>query len=268
MTRIVDQRVGTDMMMTNRPETTLTQPARPRWLPAVLGLTLVSALAVGAYANWYLWHPMSGIVATIGAAVLILVGGVAVLIRSRPARAIGLVLVVAGFGTIVGQNVGPDRPPTFRHETGTLRLVLTAPTAFDASGAASCGETADASQVVVDPGEFGLSRASEDADFLYAYITIGDMYDYGDPGRRDDHLSLTITVQPAIVPADGKPGETRLTSDAASILTLGPGHTVDGGSITFANLAIGDPADPARRSDLAGTITWTCGPVTLGPGLQ
>lgn len=250
------------MTTSNNPDPVRTRPSSSRGLLAVLALTLVAALAVGMYANWYLWHPMSGIVATLGAAILILVGGIAALIRNRRVRAIAAMLLVAGFGTIVGQNVGPDRPPIFPHETGTLRLVLSAPTAFDATGDATCSETADASQVTVDPGEFGLARASEDADFHYVHIAIGDMYDVGARGRRDDHLSLTIEVQPALLPADGKPAPTRLTSDGASVLTLGSGHTLEGGSLTFANLAIGDPADPARRSDVAGTVSWTCGPVT------
>ena len=53
------------------------------------------------------------------------------------------------------------------------------------------------------------------------------------------------------------------SSDAASELTLLPGHTLQGGSIAFSNLSVGEPPDPARRSDLAGIISWTCGPVTM-----
>ncbi|HET7704140.1 MAG TPA: hypothetical protein VFK35_12125 [Candidatus Limnocylindrales bacterium] len=251
--------------------TTSDRPARrTTWLLPVLGLVLVAASGVGAWSNWYLWHPMSGLVVTIAAVGLLLVGGLALLVRSNRLRPIGLVLAVAAVGTVVGQQVGPDRPAVRRHDSGTLRLVLTAPAAFDASGKASCGSAADASQVVVDPDEFGLARSSDRADFHYVYVTIGDMYDYGARTARSDHLSVVITVMNAGIPADAdpnvRPGETRHTSDAASNLVLAPGHSVNGGSITFSNLALGDPADPARRSDLAGTVSWTCGPLSTGPG--
>lgn len=252
--------------MTNVPRPAAT---RRRWILPLLGLALAGGLAAGAYYNWYLWHPMSGVVVTLVGAVLIIVGAIAVLVRSRRVRPIALVLIVAGFGTIIGQNVGPDRPPTRRHETGSLRLVLTSPIAFDASGPASCGSTADASQLVVDPGEFGMARASEEADFHYPYVMIGDMYDYGRAGQRNDHLSVSITVQLARIPADfgstenGRPGATIHSSDASSVLALAPGHTLEGGSISFSNLAIGEVPDPNRRSDLVGTVSWTCGPVTV-----
>lgn len=240
---------------------------RPRWLLPVLGLALVGGLVTGAYYNWYLWHPTSGLTITLAALGLLLIGGVGFAIRSRRVRPIALVLIAAGIATIVGQNVGPDRPATRRHETGTLRLVLTSPIAFDASGPASCGSTADASQVVVDPDGFGMARASEEADFHYPYVTIGDMYDYGRAGQRSDHLSIAITVQQARIPADAdpnvRPGATTHSSDPSSVLALAPGHTLAGGSISFSNLAIGEIPDPSRRSDLAGMISWTCGPVTM-----
>ncbi|MDQ3128324.1 MAG: hypothetical protein M3Q66_07735 [Chloroflexota bacterium] len=256
--------------MTNQPDRTPTRTRRPGWLLAVLGLTLLAATAVGAYYDWYLWHPMSGIMVTLAGAALILVGGLAVLVRSRRVRPIALVLIVAGIGTIVGQTVGPDRPATFRHETGSMHLVLTSPITFDASGPASCGSAADGSQVAVAPGSFGMARASDEADFHYPSVTIGDMYDYADPNRRNDHLNVSISVQQARIPADidpnAAPGETIHRSDRASNLTLAPGHSVGGGSISFSNLALGVRPDAARRSDLVGTISWTCGPVTLAPG--
>ena len=246
-------------------------PTRQPWLPSLLGLALIGGLAAGAYYNWYLWHPMSGLVITLLALGLLLIGGVAFLIRSRRVRPIALVLIVAGIGTIVGQNVGPDRPATFRHETGSMHLVLTGPISLDVSGTATCGQASDGSQVVVDPGSFGMARASEDADFHYPYVLIGDMYDYDDPNRRDDHLRISITVQLARLPADFdpnvQPGATIHRSDRASILSLAPGHSVGGGSISFSNLVVGElPNSSSSRSDLVGTLSWTCGPVTLGPG--
>jgi hypothetical protein len=251
-------------------ETRTPRAGRSAWLLPVLGVLFVAAVGVGAYFNWYLWHPMSGVVVTIVAVGLLLVGGLALLVRSDRLRPVGLALAVAAVGSVAGQQLGPDRPQVLRHEGGSVRLVFTAPTPFDESGEASCGSAADASQVVVDPDEFGVARASEDADFHYAYVTIGDMYDFGDRTARNDHLSVVIIAMRAGIPADAdpnvRPGETRHSSDAASHLALAPGHSVDGGSITFSNMALGDPADPARRSDLAGTISWTCGPLASGPG--
>jgi hypothetical protein len=251
--------------------TTATPPARSRarWLLPLLALVFLGAIGVGAYYDWYMWHPMSAVVVTLIAGVLVLAGGLASAVRSPRVRPIGFVLVVAGLGAIVGSLVNPTRPPVVPHQGGSLRLVLAAPAAFDAAGDADCGSSEDASQVVVSPGEFGLARTSEEADFHYVYITIGDMYDFGDPAMRSDHLSLTIEVQAALIPADfdgnGKPGATRHSSDPSSVLALS-GHSRAGGTITFSNLSIGEPPDPSRRSDLSGTITWTCGPVGPGSG--
>jgi hypothetical protein len=250
--------------------TTATPPARSRArrLLPLLALVFLAAIGVGAYYDWYMWHPMSAVVVTLIAGVLVIAGGIASAIRSPRIRPIGLLLLVAGLGAIVGSLVNPTRPQVVPHQGGSLHLVLAAPAAFDATGDAECASSQDASQVVVSPGEFGLARASEEADFHYVYITIGDMYDFGDPAMRSDHLSLMMEVQAARLPADfesnGKPGATRYSSDASSVLALS-GHTRAGGTITFSNLSIGDPPDRSRRSDLTGTITWTCGPVGSGP---
>jgi hypothetical protein len=237
---------------------------RPRPIAALV-IMFAIGVAAAAYLDWYMWHPMSAIVTTLGLIVLLIVGGFAVLVRSPRRRPIGLGLLALAIGGFLGQAVGPSRPVTFHTDTGSMRLVLTG--SSDATGDATCGLVEDGSQILVDPGEFGLARASEDADFHYVNVAIGDMWDFGDPLARPDHVSLTIRVMKAILPDDGKPGETIHTTDRASIVTLGP-TTQEGGSITFANLVVEDPFAPspnAPRSDMAGTISWTCGPIVNGP---
>ena len=250
----------------------MTQPpptsgSRSSALVPPLILALLVGAAAGAYLDWYMWHPMSGIVVTFGLAVLVVVGGLAALARGRRIRPAGLVVLALAVGGFAGQTLGPSRPATHQTETGSMRLVLTGPIAFDAAGAATCGVVDDGSQILMDPGEFGLARASDDADFLYANVAIGDMWDFGDPLARPDHVSLTIRVVKAILPDDGKPGETFHTTDQASIVALGP-TTNQGGSIAFSNLVVEDPFAPspnAPRSGFAGTISWTCGPIVTSP---
>jgi hypothetical protein len=234
---------------------------------AVVFAAFAVGMAAAAYLDWYMWHPMSAIVTTLGLIVLLILGGLAAMIRSPRIRPIGLTVLALALGGFAGQAVGPSRPPTHRTDTGSIRLVLTGPMASDAAGDATCGQVDDGSQILVDPGEFGLARASEDADFHYVSVAIGDMWDFGDPLARPDHISLTIRVIKATVPEDGKPGETIHTTDRASSVTLGP-TTREGGSIRFANLVVEDPFAPsptAPRSDFAGTISWTCGPIVNAP---
>ena len=246
----------------------LSAPARRqsrRWLLPALVIAAVLGAAAGAYLDWYMWHPMSAIVTTIGLIMLLIAGGLAVLVRSR-VRPIGMILLALAVGGFAGQVGGPSRPVTHRTETGSIRLVLTAPSAFDASGDATCGLVEEGGQILVDPGEFGTARTSADADFHYVSVAVGDMWDFGHPMARRDHVSVTIRVIPELVPADGKPAEQVYATDPDSTVTLGP-TTQTGGSITFANLAIGDPtarSASSGRSDLAGTVSWTCGPIVPG----
>jgi hypothetical protein len=244
--------------------TTRALPGGRTPLAIVLIVAVLAGVALGAYLDWYMWHPMSSIVASLLFAVLIVAGGIAALVPARPVRIVGLVLLAIAIGGFAGQAVGPRRPDTLHTDTGSQRLVLTAPTEFDAAGDASCGLVADGSQITVDPGEFGLARDAEAADFHYVHVAIGDMWDFGDPMARPDHVSVTIRVIPELLPDDGKPGEVEHTTDAASTVTLGP-TTNAGGSISFANLLVIEPGRPPARSDLAGTISWTCGPVRTSP---
>ena len=245
---------------------TTSRSRRSALVPPLLVALGVGA-AAGAYLDWYMWHPMSAIVVSFGLAVLVLVGGLAAIARGRRIRPAGLVLLALAVGGFAGQALGPSRPPTHRTDTGSLRLTLTGPMEFDAAGDATCGLVDEGSQILVDPGEFGTTRASAEADFLYANVAIGDMWDFGDPLARPDHVSVTIRVVKAVVLDDAKPTETIHTTDRASVVTLGPTSN-QGGSITFANLVVEDPFAPsptAPRREFAGTISWTCGPIVTSP---
>jgi hypothetical protein len=236
----------------------------------ILLAALVVALAIGAaaaaYLDWYMWHPMSAIVTTMGLGLVLIVGGLAVLVRSARIRPIGLVLLALAAGGFAGQALGPVRPTTHHTDTGSMHVVLTGSTSLDASGAATCGLVEGGGQILVDPDEFGLARVSEAADFHYVNVAIGDMWDFGDPLARPDHVSVTIRTIRALVTEDGKPGETIDATDRASTVTLGP-TTSAGGSITFSNLVVADEQmKPGARSEVTGTITWTCGPIV--PGLE
>ena len=232
--------------------------------PLAVAFALGAGLA--AYLDWFMWHPMSAIVVTLLLAILGVVGAVMALVRGRRIRPAGLVLASIALGGFAGQALGPSRPATHRTVGGSVELVLTAPTPSRASGSATCGLVAGGGQILVDPDEFGVARPSENADFHYVNISIGDMWDFGDRNARPDHVSVTIRVIQAIVPDDGMPSEVEHTSDRESAITL---HDVtpEGGSLSFANLRIETPSGGASdgRSDLAGTVAWTCGTVPTGP---
>jgi len=230
-------------------------------------LALIAGVAAGAWLDWHMWHPMSSIVATMGFGLLLLVGLVAALIRQSAARTVGVVLLSAALGGFAGQALGPARPTILRTEIGSIHLLLQGADPTDAAGGATCGFDAAGSQIVVDPDEFGVARATEDADFHYVDLAIGDMWDFGDPRARADHVTIRIRVIPALLPASGKPEEIIHETDGASVVELGPTSTT-GGSVTFSNLVVDGGADHGSRSPLRGTVTWTCGPAgpTTGEG--
>src|SRR4029078_12629509 len=116
--------------------------------------------AVAAYLDWYMWHPMSAIVTTLGLIVLLIAGGLTALVRSPRIRPIGLILLPVAIGGFVGQAVGPSRPVTHRTDTGSTRLVLTGPVASDAAGDATCGLVDDGRQTLAGPRGLRLCPAS------------------------------------------------------------------------------------------------------------
>ena len=238
---------------------------RGRTRVVIGSVALIAGVAAGAWLDWHMWHPMSSIVATMGFGLVLLVGLAAALIRRSAARTVALVLLSVAVGGFAGQAIGPARPSILRTDTGSIHLVLTGADAVDASGGASCGFDAAGDQIVVDPDEFGVARTTEDADFHYVDVAIGDMWDFGDSRARADHVTIRIRVIPALLSASGKPDEITHETDGASVVELGRTSTA-GGSLTFSNLVVDGGADSGSRSPLHGTVTWTCGDASSATG--
>ena len=233
---------------------------RPSWTTlTVLSIAFAISAMAGAYFDWYLWHPMSGITITIAAIFILLVAVVLWVTRARILRQVAGVALAIGLGLIAGQVLGPSRPPLAIVD-GTMTLRVTEPTPFERTGPAHCSMVSGDGQVSVsaDINRFGRTEGSTE-DFVGAYVSVGDMWDYQDQAKRSDHVSLMLSFEPAAVPADGGPLSTHLTSDPASTMSARL-HEANG-SIDFANLTGRDDATGAptgHRSPLSGTITWTC----------
>ncbi len=245
--------------MTETHATRRTRPSKIRLL-TVLGLFAIAA-AVGAYFDWYLWHPASGIMITLAAAGALIVALVLWLVRARLARWLALGALAIGVGLIAGQILGPSRPTTNLHEDGVIVLHLQGDTPVERTGKSMCRTVPAGDQLSVS-NDANDGRSSDLDAFIGVSLSIGDMWDFQNPGARADHLSVFLLIESAIVPEDGKPSGSRLLSDPAS--TLAVELRGNDGTIQFANLVGADDATgqlTGERSALTGTIEWTCGGV-------
>jgi hypothetical protein len=232
------------------------------WIIAA-GLFALAAVA-GAWGDWILWKPYSGIMITIAAIAVLIVAGIFALIPRRRARQIGLLVGAVAIGGLAGQNLGPARPALTVSE-GQVTVALTSPRGATGTASVTCEVNGEASELSMwsDPN-LRLDilahdpAAPADVDqraFVTVGVSVGDRWIDG-PSPRPD----TVVVGAAISGTMGKDAaETRMTSNRDSSIDLT--WSAAGGTVRFAGLvrdtryaeAVGDPID------VAGTITWTCG---------
>ena len=238
---------------------------RRRWIGLVLlALAVLAGAAVGAYLDWRMWHPTSGIVVTLGAVGILLIGAIAWASRWRPIRPLALGILAFGVGVILGQNLGPSRPPISLVQ-GTVTIELTQPAnAAPIAGRASCQLTPDGENFEIsgDPNlriQIG-DQPREEQDAIQVALAKGDMWEYGAAEPRDDGWSLLTIVSDSGPFTDAEvPTSAAMASDGSS--ELRPTGDQEAGSITFsglvaADVGLGDAS--ASPVELAGTLSWSC----------
>jgi hypothetical protein len=240
-----------------------TTARRPGLGLVILGLLALGGAAAGAYLDWRMWHPMSGIVVTFGAGLLLMLGALALATRWRPIRPLAFAALALGVGLILGQNLGPTRPPISMVQ-GTVMIELTEPAnAAPIAGRADCQLTPDGQNFEIsgDPNlriQVG-DQPREVQDAIQVAVARGDMWEYGAESRGDGWSLLAIVSDTGPFTDDEVPGHAAMASDASSELVVSGDQRA--GSMTFSGLAptdigLGDPA--AGQLELAGTLSWRC----------
>jgi hypothetical protein len=241
------------------------QPARRRrWIPilVLVGIAIVGAV-VGAYLDWRMWHPTSGLVVTIGAIGLLLIGALAWASRWQPIRPVAYGLLAFAIGAILGQNLGPSRPP-ISLVGGTITLELTEPAdAAPITGRADCQLTpsGDNFQVSGDPNlrlQIG-EQPLEQRDPIQVAMARGDMWEYGAESRGDGWSLLFIIGDAGPFTDEQVPTELAMATDASSEIS-GSGDQ-RAGSVSFSGLVEKDVGLGTGETDpveLSGTLSWTC----------
>ena len=245
--------------MTIATSPTAVAPPRRRFI-AVLGALFVAAALGGAYIDWMWWPLYSGLMLTIGAIAILLVGGVVLLvgtIRRGIVRRIAIAVLAVGVGLLAGQNLGPSREPLIRQFDGTMTLHLTSPMVADATGPVECTSVASATEFSV-VGDSNMRLETPDRPFVDVYLNTGDRWEAIDDSPRKNGVRFQIGLTATEVSEAGKP----MTADmqAAASSTMEPTFTNAGGSLRFAGLVPKTAPDLSGESmDLAGTLEWTCG---------
>ncbi|MEO5918382.1 MAG: hypothetical protein ABIQ17_02355 [Candidatus Limnocylindrales bacterium] len=223
--------------------------------------TFAIAAIAGAYLDWIWWHPASGVVITLVAAAVLVLGGIVVLVGRAmhrvTVRRIALVLLAAGAGLLGGQNLGPDREPLIQ-TGGSMTFRLTSPTDAVATGPATCSTVASGTEFSIT-GDPNMRLDTPDQPFVFVYVNVGDRWQVSSDAPRKDGVLLHIGITGALITnASGKPGTIGMQATQSS--TLESRFSNEGGSIRFANLVPQTGVDFNGESmDLAGTLEWTCG---------
>ncbi|HET9417443.1 MAG TPA: hypothetical protein VFP30_07890 [Candidatus Limnocylindria bacterium] len=235
---------------------------------ALLLIPLAVGAGVGAYLDWMWWHPTSGILVTIMAGGLLVLSVLAWSSRWQPIRPVVLWVAAFAIGMLLGQNVGPSRPP-ISLVSGSLAVELTEPAdAQPASGSADCQLTPDGLnfQVSGDPNiriEIG-DQPREEQDNLQVSIARGDMWQYGEP--RSDGWSLIVAVSDTGPFTDDEAPPIWFMETAPSSELTGDG-TQTAGSVSFDGLVLNASQSQGvdEPMELSGTIAWSCDGPPLGP---
>jgi hypothetical protein len=225
--------------------------------PASLLAAGALAAVVGAYVDWQWWPVYSGLMLTLIAVPMLVVGAIVALVARGIVRRGALIVVAVGIGLLVGQNLGPSREPLLLTEGGSMTLRLESPVAAVATGSASCSNVASGTEFQVT-GTPDLRLDELNRVWNGVYLTTGDRWDAIDEAPQKDGVRLSIQGNDLRIPDDGFPSMVVMEATEAS--TLEATFSNDGGSARFAGLApeVG-PELGAAPMDLAGTIEWTCG---------
>jgi hypothetical protein len=225
-----------------------------------VGLAL-AGLAAGAYGDWILWHPMDGLMLTLGAGSLLIVAGVVALIPRRAARTAALGVLVFALGVVGGQVLAPGRPALMGAD-GTISMALDQAGGVSGAHVATCQTTGSGTELQIsgDPNLRvdlldAVPGAPADLDqraFVGISITVGDRW-RDHTVARADNVDLLVSVASVIAGAN----EVMLAASDASAVEIA--WTPAGGTLRFAGLVgVTDGRPKPADLDLRGTITWTC----------
>lgn len=219
----------------------------------------VVAAIVGAYLDWILWIHYHGLMITLAAGAILLVGVILALIGRGIVRHIALVVLAGGIGLVAGQNLGPSREPLIYQSGGTMTVRLESPVVAVATGPADCTNVASETEFAVS-GDPNMRLDTPEHPFVDVYLNFGDRWDAIDDAPRKDGVRLDIMGTAERIPDDGFPS--MVTMQATESSTLESTFSNEGGSIHFADLVAQTRQDLTGESiDLAGTLEWTCGAV-------
>jgi len=243
------------------PSTTSTARGRGRIAVIVIAaIVFLVAAIVGAYLDW-IWWPEAyggGLMITLAAGAILLVGGILALVGRGIVRGIALVILAVGVGLLGGQTLGPSREPLI-HEGGTMTLRLASPVVAIATSPAVCTNVASATEFAVS-GDPNMRLDTPDRPFVSVSLDRGDRWQVLRDTPRKDGILLNIGITGTLVSDAGKPSTIGMQATESS--TVESTFSNQGGSIRFAGLVAQSGADYSGESmDLAGTLEWTCGAV-------
>ncbi len=227
---------------------------------AILVAVFAAGAGLGAYWDWVHWNAYSGasLLLSLGAVLLLLMGGLLSAFTHRLRRRVGLVVLALGVGLLAGQFLGPSREPLILQTGGKMTIHMTSPVIAMASGPATCENVASGTEFEVS-NDYTVTRLdSPDQAFILIEADKGARWEALSEESRKDGVRLTIRIEGTVVPASGKPLANELQAGPSSTLTSTFSNA--GGSIMFANLVPRSASDLAGEPiDIAGTVDWTCG---------